>query len=113
MNFERRNAVQVVMANCISRLFEAIDALFPADGILFQMTVGQNHQNKDELITAEGRWSLHTFLSRPSPWPWLRPQRTRVQGLLRFTSRRCCDGLNGRSRCYNRDVVAVPNFRNI
>ena len=61
---------------------------------------GAKSQNKDEFIkSAEGRWSLHTFLSRPSPRPWLR-QRTRVHGLLRFTSRRCCDGLNGRSRYY-------------
>jgi hypothetical protein len=75
---------------------------------------GAKSQNKDEIIkSAEGRWPLHTFLSRPSPRPWLRHQSIRVHGLLRCTSRRCCDGLNGRSRYYDRDAVAVPNFRNI
>ena len=59
--------------------------------------------------------SIDVFKRVPKPRPYWRAARPYVtcHGLLRYTNRTCQQARGGRYRLWNRDLLAVLNFRHI
>jgi len=55
----------------------------------------------------------NTFLRRPSPRPWRKHVEQTVHGLLECRGAECREYCNGNSRKWNRDLLAVLNFKRV